>query len=159
MREEQLISPKWRLTVLPAAHAVLFVVGWLSQSPFGLSPVFCVDLPFSLPLVARDDWKTVVTVGIIGTTWWLLVGTLGWATRNRKISRVTSAVGAAVVLLTCGIGFVAIYGQLSDGSMVHDDRFTVAVMAIYGLACVLLTGGLLSAIGAMLRTLAIEDKP
>lgn len=134
-----------QLIILPATHVVLFIVAALVslRSPFGLGPVFCADLPISLPLVARDDWPTVFLVGVLGTAWWFFVGKFGQAARQHRIGSLGAGLGAILIFLTCVAGATAMEGQISQS--IHDERFSFMVIALFMIAGLLLVGGFANA--------------
>jgi hypothetical protein len=136
------------LLMLPSIHLLLFAVGGLVSrwSPYGLSPIFCVDLPFSLPLFMRDDWGTVLVVGILGTGWWYFVGRIGWMSHHNQITRVGSILGAALILFMCSVDAILIRGQ-AEG-WIHDERFSSPVIVVYGIAIALVAGGILSSLAS-----------
>jgi hypothetical protein len=72
--------------ILSGWHVVLFLVTALfgEKIASGGNPLFCVDLPVSLPLVGRDDAATVIVVGALATAWWYFVGQIGLAARRGK---------------------------------------------------------------------------
>ena len=72
--------------ILPSIHLILFIVTTVSGGRYG-NPFFCVDIPISLPLVARDNASTIGVVGILGTAWWYFIGQLGALANQDKISR------------------------------------------------------------------------
>jgi len=134
--------------ILPSLHAVLFGLAAVVDkgSPYGYSPVFCVDVPVSLPMVARDNWQTLLAVAILGTIWWYAIGSLGWAVWNHKLSRALGALCAALVFLTCYADLMLMVGQVQGWR--DDPRFTGPVIAVYALALLLLAGGATSAVAA-----------
>lgn len=146
-----------QLIILPAVHAFLFILAGLVSlwSPFGLSPVFCVDLPISLPLVAREDLRTVLLVAILGTGWWYFIGRIGWLSRRGRISTLGSMLNALVIVFVCGIGTIAIVGQFSQSF--HDERFSLAVIGLYALAGMLLLGGWFTALTCAMAALRIKN--
>jgi hypothetical protein len=101
--------------VLPSIHLVLFLFTMITGGRYG-NPFFCVDLPLSLPLVARDDARTILVVGILGTAWWYFIGQIGWSSKQRTISRVASGLGAFLVLVDVAVYIVAL-GLLTGGIM------------------------------------------
>lgn len=131
--------------ILSAIHLVLFLITMLSglKTASGGNPLFCVDLPMSLPLVGRDDTWTVVAVGILATIWWFFIGQVGWLSRQGKISRTVSAAGAGVVLLICA---AAAYAMISQFVLIsREPDFSTIDTVIYMFAAALLAGGLISA--------------
>jgi len=141
------------LSLLPGLHLIAFIFGSILslRSPYGLSPLFCVDLPISLPLVGRDDWPTVTVVGLLGTAWWYFIGRVGWMSSRGMISRGASVGGALVILLTCGIGSYALVSQASGWT--RDERFSLAVIINYCMAGLLLVGGFRSGITSAISAL------
>src|SRR5690348_7249714 len=95
--------PLFLPVVLAVIHILLFTVTMVSkgQTASEGNPLFCVDLPMSLPLVARDDNGTMAGVGILLTGWWYLVGHLGTSSFLGKMSRARSGVSALIVLGIC----------------------------------------------------------
>jgi len=72
--------------ILAATHLALFLITMFSglKTASGGNPLFCVDLPVSLPLVGHDDTWTVVAVGILATIWWFFIGQVGWLSKWEK---------------------------------------------------------------------------
>jgi|HubBroStandDraft_6_1064221.scaffolds.fasta_scaffold10838_5 hypothetical protein len=131
--------------VLAATHLVLFLITMLSglKTASGGNPLFCVDLPVSLPLVGHDDTWTVVAVGILATIWWFFIGQVGWLSKVGKISRTSSAVGAGLTLLICAADAYAMISQFVLIS--REPDFSTIDVVIYMFAAALLAGGLISA--------------
>ncbi len=131
--------------MLAAWHVFLFVVTYsLGQ---GLAtdgnPLFCVELPVSVPLVGRDDFVTVLLVGVAATGWWYFIGQVGRASWVGKISRTMSLAGA---LLLLSIQTIAWFAMISEGRLIRQEaNFGAKDIVIYVLAGVLLLGGLVSA--------------
>jgi hypothetical protein len=141
------------LFILPATHVLLLAAGGLVSlwSPYGLSPLFCVDLPISLPLVSRDDWGTVLVVGVLSTAWWYFVGRIGWMSRKHQLSRLGSTLGAALILFMCGVEVVLIRGQIQGWR--NDERFSFSVIVVYAMAGALLAGGFVSGLVSAIAAL------
>jgi hypothetical protein len=131
--------------VLAATHLALFLITMLSglKTASGGNPLFCVDLPVSLPLVGRDDTWTIVGVGILATIWWFFIGQVGWLSKQGRISRTVSAVGAALTLLICAADAYAMISQFVLIS--REPDFSTIDVVIYMFAAALLAGGLISA--------------
>jgi hypothetical protein len=111
------------------------------------NPLFCVDLPASLPLVARDDLFTVTIVGVLATGWWYFVGQIGRASWARKMSRMMSLAGALLLLL---IQAAAWFAMISESRLISQAAdFGAKDISIYIIAGMLLLGGLASAGYAM----------
>lgn len=132
--------------VLAVIHILLFTATMVSSGHTASegNPLFCVDLPMSLPLVARDDNGTMAAVGILLTGWWYLVGHLGKSSWLGKTSRTRSRVCALVVFGICAFDS---YGMISElTQMVRSGSHFVAFdYVIYAFAFLLLAGGFVSA--------------
>ncbi len=143
-------SPAARLPVLLAGtHILLFLTTVFSNHRSGSNgnPLFCVDLPISLPLVARDDIPTLVVVGVFATAWWYFAGMMGSLRVNGSTSRMIIAAGGAALLpAICAVDSYAMLSQLRD--IVRNPAFGPVDVLIYILAVGLLSGGFLSAIYA-----------
>jgi predicted secreted protein len=139
-----------RLPVCLAAwHVLLFAITVLFGRTIATdgNPLFCVDLPASLPLVARDDVLTVVLVGAISTGWWYFVGQVGRASWAGRMSRTISFAGA---LLLLSIQAAAWFAMISESRLISQEAdFGPRDVLVYALAAVLLLGGLTSAAYAM----------
>lgn len=136
-------------TRLPVALAAWHVLLFVTTTFFGKriatdgNPLFCVDLPASLPLVARDDVLTMILVGTVSTGWWYLVGQIGRASWAGKMSRMMSLAGALLLLL---IQAAAWFAMISESRLISQEAdFGATDVLVYALAAILLTGGLISA--------------
>ncbi len=94
---------------LPALHVVLFLT--TEALATGGNPLFCVNLPVSLPLVASDSSATVVIVGILATAWWYFVGKIACEAWRGKVSRMISVAGALLLFLLGAIGSFAMISE------------------------------------------------
>jgi len=74
--------------ILASLHAVLFLTteAFGERIASGGNPLFCVDIPTSLPLVASDSAPTLIVVGILATAWWYFVGAVARESWRGKIS-------------------------------------------------------------------------
>jgi hypothetical protein len=135
--------------LLSGTHILLFLTTVFSnhRSASNGNPLFCVDLPISLPLVARDDIRTIVIVGVLATAWWYLAGMTGSLRVNGSTGRMMIAAGGAVLLpIICAVDA---YALLSQGrAIVRDPAFGALDVLIYVFAAGLLSGGFLSAVYA-----------
>jgi hypothetical protein len=141
---------------LAAWHVLLFAVTILfgKKIATGGNPLFCVDLPASLPLVARDDTLTVTLVGAVATAWWYFVGQIGRSSWSGKMSRVMSLAGALLLLL---IQAGAWFAMISESRLIsRETDFGSKDVVVYGIAGVLLLGGLTSAGYAMASVLGFR---
>ncbi len=129
--------------VLSGIHVALFVITMLSGGRYG-NPFFCVDIPISLPLVARDDTSTIAVVGILGTAWWYFIGQIGWSAKQGKVSRAGSGLGAFLILLLCSIDSFAMVSE--SFFILRAREFSIADVAVYLLAALLLCGGMVSGV-------------
>jgi hypothetical protein len=135
--------------LLSGTHILLFLTTVFSnhRSATNGNPLFCVDLPFSLPLVARDDIRTIVFVGIAATAWWYLAGMIGSWRVNGSTGRMMMAAGGAVLLpIICAVDAYALFSQWR--TIVQNSAFGPVDVLIYVLAAGLLSGGFLSAVYA-----------
>lgn len=135
--------------LLSGTHIILFLITVVSNhiAASNGNPLFCVDLPFSLPLVARDDAWTTVIVGIIATVWWYFAGMIGSLRVNGQTGRMIIAAGGAVFLpIICAVDAYALLNQ--GRTILRNSAFGALDVLIYLLAAGLLSGGLLSAIYA-----------
>jgi hypothetical protein len=131
--------------VLPAIHIVLFAVAAIvgEKAATDGNPLFCVDLPISLPLVARDDSPTVAIVGILATAWWYFAAQIGWSSKKGRISRISSGLGAILIAFSATVGS---YAMISEFFLIsREPNFNAVDVGIYSLAVLLLSGGILSA--------------
>ncbi len=135
--------------ILPAVHVVLV----LSTCIFGEgiasggNPLFCVDLPVSLPMVASDSTWTIVVVGILATAWWYFVGKIASETWRGKISRPISVAGALLLFL---LGAAASFFMISEFRLISQEpNFGNKDFVVYTLAVVLLFGEFMCAGYAM----------
>jgi hypothetical protein len=133
--------------ILPFVHIVLLattsIVGMKAAS--GGNPFAMVDLPVSIPLVARDDWPTVTAVGVLGTLWWCFIGWIGWSSTKGRISRIGAGLGSALILFFCLSDSYAMISQFSC-CISTQPNLSLIDFVIYFLAVGLLFGGLISAI-------------
>jgi hypothetical protein len=140
--------------LLSGTHVLLFLTTVVSNNKsasYG-NPLFCVDLPISLPLVARNDVRTTVLVGIVATAWWYVVGQIGAVGERGTTGRRMAAVGGAIVLpIVCAIDAYALFTRFRE--IFRDPVFGGVDVVIYVLAVGLLSGGFLSATHAWLATL------
>lgn len=129
---------------LPTIHVALTVLTLLTdqEAASGGNPFFCVDFPVSLPLVARGDNLTVAVVALLATAWWYFVGQIAWSSRQCKISRVSSMLGAVLVLLICALDFALMADEFQRIS--REPKFSILDAVIYLLAVSLLAGGVFS---------------
>lgn len=144
--------------VLSAIHLLLFLITILTGKSTATdgNPFVCVDLPVSLPLVARDDTWTVVAVGILGTGWWYFLGKIGSSSRQGKLSRGASVLGAFLILLMCAADG---YGMISQFPLIsREPEFSIVDIAIYIVAAILLFGGVFSAALAALAVFRSDDR-
>jgi hypothetical protein len=144
--------------ILPALHVVLF----LSTCVFGEgiasggNPLFCVDLPVSLPMVASDSTRTIVVVGILATAWWYFVGKIASETWRGKISRPISLAGAVLLFL---VGAGASFAMISEFRLISKEpNFGSKDVVVYALAVALLFGEFVCAGYAMVSGLGASHK-
>jgi hypothetical protein len=133
--------------LLSGTHVLLFLATIFSNgksASYG-QPLFCVDLPISLPFVVRDDLGTTVMVGIVATGWWYLAGMIGSLRVSGSTGRMMIAAGGAVLLpIVCAVDA---YALLTQGrTVMRDATFGAVDVLIYVFAAGLLSGGFLSAI-------------
>ncbi len=111
--------------VLPTIHVALTVLTLLpdKKAASGGNPFVCVDFPFSLPLVARGDTPTVLVVAVLATAWWCFVGQIGWSSRQHKINRALSVLGAVLEFLICAFDFSLMADEFQR--IVRDPKFSL----------------------------------
>jgi hypothetical protein len=109
----------------------------------GGNPLFCVDLPVSLPLVARDNATTILTVGVLGTAWWYFIGQIGRASWMGKMSRMMSLAGSLLLLFLAAVSSFAMSTEFLLIS--KEPNFGSKDVVVYTLATALLLGGLTTA--------------
>jgi len=143
---DRTIFNKQLLFVLPAINTVVFILTEIAgeKSASAGNPFVSVDLPVSLPLVARDDWPTVVAVGLFGIAWWYFIAQIGYSSRRSRISRTVSALGALLIFFFCLADGGIMFSELSC-CILREPNFSIMDLAIYATAVVLLAGGLVSA--------------
>ena len=131
---------------LPGLYFTLLVITLVSGegTASGGNPLFCLSLPWSLPLAARDDTKIMFVVGILATLWWWLIGHIGHSGYLGKLSRVGAALGSGLILFMCVIEAALMGSELRLISQ-EPQHFSGIDVAIYTLASALLAGGLISA--------------
>jgi hypothetical protein len=131
--------------VLPAIYILFCAVTAIAgeKAATGGNPFICVSLPFSLSLVARDDAPTVGVVAILATAWWYFIAQIGWSSKQGRVSRSSSGLGAIL------IGFIIIVDSvlmISESFLLSRlPNFNAVDVVIYSLAVLLLAGGLISA--------------
>jgi hypothetical protein len=142
--------------VLPAVYILLAAVTAISgeKSATGGNPFFCVSLPVSLPMVARDDSPTVIIVAILATAWWYFIAQIGWSSTQGRISRSSSGLGAIL------IGFMITADSvlmISESFLIsREPNFNAVDGAIYVLAGLLLSGGVISAAYSAMAAIGIN---
>ncbi|HZW94136.1 MAG TPA: hypothetical protein VFF64_14385 [Candidatus Eremiobacteraceae bacterium] len=126
--------------VLPALHFLLFFTTEFfgDKIASGGNPLFCVDLPVSLPLVASDNTPRVIVVGIVATMWWYLIGKIASVAWQGKISRMISVAGSLLLFLLGGVGSFAMISEFRLIS--QEPNFGNKDFFVYTLAVVLLFG-------------------
>lgn len=136
------------VSILPTVHLVLIIATLFlaKKGTVGGNPFFCIDLPWSLPLVGRDDWATILVVAILGTLWWYVVARIGWGAKKHQFSRIGSGLGAGLLFFVCGIDAFA----GSDFFLQFLRHPLVADVLEYLCAGILLVGGLVCAIYSVL---------
>jgi hypothetical protein len=127
-------------SVLPALHIVLFLTTEFfgEKIASGGNPLFCADLPVSLPLVASDSTPTLVVVGILATAWWYFVGKIASEAWQGKVSRIISVAGGLLLFL---LGAAGSFAMISEFRLISQEpNFGSKDVAVYVLACALLVG-------------------
>ena len=130
---------------LPSLYFVLLVVTLSTgeKTASGGNPLFCLSLPWSLPLVASSETTIAVVVGLFATVWWWFMDHIGYSGYSGKLGRAGAVLGAALILSMCVIE-AALMG--SEFRLISKEpSFGGIDGAIYTLAVVLLLGGLVSA--------------
>ncbi len=139
---------------LPALHVVLFLT--TEALATGGNPLFCVNLPVSLPLVASDSSATVVIVGILATAWWYFVGKIACEAWRGKVSRMISVAGALLLFL---LGAIGSFAMISEFRLISQEpNFGSKDVVIYVLAVTLLLGNFVGAGYAILSGLRPSRK-
>lgn len=130
--------------VLPAIYILLCAVTAIAgeKAASGDNPFVCVSLPFSLPLVARDDSPTVIVIAILATAWWYLIAQIGWLSKQCRISRSSSSLSATLIGLVITGDSVLMISQFFLIS--REPNFNAGDVVIYLLAVLLLSGGIVS---------------
>jgi hypothetical protein len=150
--------PKLLPVVLPTIHIIFCAVSAIAGEKVasGGNPFVCVDLPFSLPLVAREDSMTVIIVAVLATAWWYFIGQIGWSSNQGRMSRFGSALGALLV------GFIIAadsFLMISQFSLIFSERnFGAVDVVIYSLAALLLSGGVVSATYSALAAFGVRTR-
>jgi hypothetical protein len=134
------------LIALPAIHASLLVITMITgeRTASGGTPLFSVELPISLPLVATDNFATILIVGILATLWWYFIAQIGWVSTGKRISRISAGLGALLIVFMCLVDAVMMLSELACCTS-HEPNFSVIDGLIYVFAFTLLCGGLISA--------------
>ncbi|MGC2551818.1 MAG: hypothetical protein WA437_16255 [Candidatus Sulfotelmatobacter sp.] len=125
---------------LPLLHIILFLTTELfgDKIASGGNPLFCVDLPVSLPLVASDSPSRVIVVGIVATTWWYFIGKIASEAWKGKVTRMISAAAALLLFL---LGAAASFAMISELRLIsQESNFGNKDFVVYTLAVVLLFG-------------------
>jgi hypothetical protein len=116
----------------------------------GIDP-FCVIFMWSV----TGNVGLFVVFAVLGTGWWYFIGRIGWASKERKISRVGSALGAVLVSFTAyfetGMSGVIVRQDLRDGGL------STAVILQYVFVGLLCLGAWLSAICSFVAVLRRRD--
>jgi hypothetical protein len=142
----------WLPVLLAVIHVVLFVLTFSFQkTASGGNPFFCVDLPWTIALVAEGQSSRIPVVGILATAWWFFIGYVGWSSRWGRISRAGSIVSASLLPLICAFDSYAMLSQF--GLIAHQPDFSSIDVVIYILAAALILGGFVSAIYAWVAAL------
>lgn len=129
---------------LPLALSLTHIILFLTTAVFGDkiasggNPLFCVDLPVSLPLVASDSTSRVIVVGIVATMWWYFIGKIASEAWKGKASRMISVAGALLLFL---LGAAASFFMISEFRLISQEpNFGNKDFVVYTLAVVLLFG-------------------
>lgn len=106
--------------ILLALHFSLFLTTEFfgDKIASGGNPLFCVDLPVSLPLVASDSTSRVIVVGIMATTWWYFIGKIASEAWRGKVSRIISVAGALLLFL---LGAAASFFMISEFRLISQE--------------------------------------
>lgn len=134
---------------LPLLHIILFLTTEVfgDKIASGGNPLFCVDLPVSLPLVASDSTSRVIVVGIVATTWWYFIGKIASEAWKGQVTRMISVAGALLLFL---LGAIASFAMISEFRLIsQESNFGNKDFVVYTLAVVLLFGEFLCAGYAM----------
>ncbi len=134
---------------LPLLHIILFLTTEVfgDKIASGGNPLFCVDLPVSLPLVASDSTSRVIVVGIVATMWWYFIGKIASEAWKGKVTRMISVAGALLLFL---LGAIASFAMISEFRLIsQESNFGNKDFVVYMLAVVLLFGEFLCAGYAM----------
>ena len=126
--------------ILAVLHAVLFLttVVFGERIASGGNPLFCVDIPASIPLVASDSTPTLIVVGILATAWWYFVRAIARESWRGKISRMISLSGAMLLLL---VAAAAAFAMISEFRLISQEpNFGAKDVVVYALALALLLG-------------------
>ena len=122
----------------------------------GGNPFVCVSIPISLPLVARDDSPTVIIVAILATAWWYFIAQIGWSSKQGRISRSSSILGAIL------IGFIIMVDSvlmISESFLLsRQPNFNAVDVVIYLLAGLLLSGGIISAAYSAMAAIGLNRR-
>lgn len=132
-------------SVLPALHVLFFLTTEFfgDKIASGGNPLFCVDLPVSLPLVASDSTPRIIVVGILATAWWYFVGKVASEASQGNLSRMISVAGGLLLLL---LGAVGAFAMISEFRLISQEpSFGSKDVIVYLLAVILLVGGFLCA--------------
>jgi hypothetical protein len=144
--------------VLPAIYILLCAMTAISgeKAATGGNPFFCVSIPISLPLVARDDSPTVIIVAILATAWWYFIAQIGWSSKQGRISRFSSILGAIL------IGFIIMVDSvlmISESFLLsRQPNFNAVDVIIYLLAGLLLSGGIISAAYSAMAAIGLNRR-
>jgi len=132
------------LVVLPLLYVVVVVLTaivslWMPGGAFyriiGINPVLGA-------FMMVNDNAAVIVGGFLvsGLPWWYLVGRIGWESRNGRISRWSSGLGALLTIYTCVLSTAVSIGVLKNDR--REGAMNDAAIVQYSLVALLCFGAL-----------------
>jgi hypothetical protein len=112
------------LAALPALYLLLiaFTVLVSLNVPGGAYyRIFGVDPVAAAVGMVYEGAEFYAVLFLVGTAWWLFIGTIGWKSRNRNISRTGAVLGALLSLVSALIGVAmtkdVFHQDLNEGAL------------------------------------------
>jgi hypothetical protein len=140
------ITPYLPLVTLPAFYVLLVVFTMLVSVnvPGGAYyRIFGVDPLAAAVGMVYEGAGFYTVLFLSGTVWWFFIGTIGWKSRNRNISRPASILGTLLSLLSVLIGIAmtkdAFHHDLNGGALSLAAIFQYAGVGILCLGAFVVT--------------------
>jgi fumarate reductase subunit D len=116
----------------------------------GLCPVGMIGMVYEGP-------KLDVVLLVSGAAWWLLIGVIGWTSKNRMISRTPALLGALVCLVSAVMSVALTLSPLSED--LHDGNLSLSAILQYGVAAILFLGAVAATIYSAAVALDFRKQP